>query len=167
MSSYYHFFLLKKNSWSTIPSDLAQRLYNEKPLLPINNHWQLQRSQDLKTLVLQNIGLLFKCNWKMKSIAPNPSLKKAAHTPKHHWCRQQKTTPAKGKRYHRFNTLQQRKLPGQVVSAAPQHPLTTERVSLVQVNGIEEHVYNHRSVLNPSQVFKLQNEGRMMQCWKP
>lgn len=32
------FFSIKKNSWSTILSGLAQRLYNEKPLLPINNH---------------------------------------------------------------------------------------------------------------------------------
>lgn len=95
----------------------------------------------------------------MKSTALNPSLKKATHPPKHHWCTQQKNTPAKGKHYRHFNTLQQRKLPGQVVSAAPQHPLTMEQVSLVQVNGIEEHVYDCRSVLNSSQVFKLQNGG--------
>lgn len=89
----------------------------------------------------------------MKSTALNPSLKKATHPPQHHWCTQQNTIPAKGRHYHCFNTLQQRKLPGQVVSAAPQHPLTVERVSVVQVNGIEEQVYDRCSVLNPSQVF--------------
>lgn len=73
-----------------------------------------------------------------------------------------KNHPAKGEHYRHFNALQQRKLPRQVVSAAPQHPLTIEGILLMQVNGIEQRIYDHHSVLNPSQVFKLQNRERMM-----
>jgi len=53
------------------------------------------------------------------------------------------------------------------VSAAPQHPLTMERVLLMEVNGIAEHAYSSHSVLSPCQVFKLPHGGRMMQHQEP
>lgn len=103
------------------------------------------------------MGLLFKCKWKMKSTALNSSLKKATRPPEHHWCTQQQTAAAKLKPYHGFNILQQRKLPRKAVTVTPQNPPTMKQVSLVQFRGIEEYAYDHFSVFNTLQVFKLQN----------
>lgn len=102
---------------------------------------------------------------KWKAQLRSPAWKKSARPPQHRWCTQRETSPQRGNNIT-GSTLQQRKIPGRIVSAAPQDPLTMEEVSL-QADGIKEHAYSFCSVLNPCQVLTLQNRERMRQRWGP